>query len=125
MVSDDKIVSDLKAIREVLDIDTTNCEIDDVVNAGKKLSSLAGLSAQCMGAARKRLERARLNALRNLQDKNLGASVMLKTVEAECGEELALYDYADRINAAITHQLDFYRSVISLHKSELENSLKS
>lgn len=124
MIEDEKIVSDLKAIRAVVDTDTSGADIDSVVECGKKLASMAGLSAQCMGAAKKRLERARLKALKELSAQGLASSVLLKTVEATCGEELALYDYADRINAAITHQLDYYRTVISLHKTELENSLK-
>lgn len=124
MVSEDTIVRDLAAIRKIVDTDTTGADIETVVECGKKLASMAGLSAQCMAAAKKRLERARLRALKELTEQGLQPSILLKTVEANCGEELALYDYADRINAAITHQLDFYRSVISLHKCEIENSLK-
>jgi hypothetical protein len=124
MIEDDKIARDLKAIREVVDTDTSGADIDSVVECGKKLASMAGLSAQCMGAAKKRLENARLKALKSLMADKLQPSVMLKLVEATCGEELALYDYADRINAAISHQLDYYRTVISLYKTELENSLK-
>jgi hypothetical protein len=121
---DDKIERDLKAIRTVVDTDTTGADIDSVVECGKKLAAMCGLSAQCMGAAKKRLEAARLKAISELIERKLSPSVMNKMVDAMCGEQLALYDYADRLNAAITHQLDYYRSCISLHKTELENSLK-
>lgn len=120
---EDKIERDLKAIRAVVDIDTTGADIESVVECGKKLASMCGLSAQCMGAAKKRLEAARLKAIKEIEGK-YSPSIMNKTIDAMCGEELAIYDYADRLNAAITHQLDYYRSVISLHKTELENSLK-
>ncbi len=45
-------------------------------------------------------------------------------IDAECNDEEALFVYADRINAGLSHSLDALRSVISLAKSEMENSLK-
>lgn len=121
---DEKIERDLKAIREVVDTDTSGADIDSVVECGKKLASMCGLSAQTMAAAKKRLESKRLVAIQSLEGKGYPPSVMLKMADAMCGEQLALYDYADRLNAAISHQLDYYRTVISLYKTELENSLK-
>lgn len=84
-----------------------------------------GLSAECMAAAQKHLQLARKKAIQELEGKGLQPSIMLKMADGSCGIELATYEYADRLNAAITHQLDYYRTVISLHKSELENSLKA
>lgn len=114
----------LDSIRKTIDIDITKCDIESVVEKGKSLSQLIGLSAECKAQARRLLEQARLSALQKLMADKLQASVLLKMADAMCSEELAKFEYADRLNAGITHQLDYYRSVISLHKTELENSLK-
>lgn len=59
--------------------------------------------------------------------KRLAAMIGLSAetmAQAECAEESAVYDYADRLNAGITHQLDFYRTVISKYKEELRTSMQ-
>lgn len=124
MTTPNTIEAKLNAIRKVLDTDVTGVDIDSVVEQGKKLASLMGLSAECMAAAHKFLQNAKLKALQELNGKGYQPSVMIKMIDGMCGIESATYEYADRLNAAITHQLDYYRTVISLHKTEIENSLK-
>lgn len=124
MTTPDNIEAKLKAIRLVVDTDVTGCDIDTVVEQGKKLSAMMGLSAECMAAAQKHLQFARRKAIKSMEGEGHQASILVKLADGECGLELATYEYADRLNAAISHQLDYYRTVISLYKSELENSLK-
>lgn len=114
----------MNAIRTLIDADVTGCDIDTVIEKGKKLSQMMGLSAECKAQARRDVENARIAAIIQIENKNYSPSVMLKIADAMCSDELAAFEYADRLNAGITHQLDFYRSVISLHGKELENSLK-
>lgn len=114
----------LKAIRDQVEVDLSGCEIDDVENHGKRLAAIIGLSAETMAQAKKQLDLRLLQAIKQLDGKDYPPSVLLKLAQAECAEEAATYDYADRLNAGITHQLDFYRTVISKYKAELENSLK-
>lgn len=120
----EKLEANLAAIRAVLDTNTEGVDISVIQEVGKRLAALMGLSAQCMASAKKRMEVARLKAFHGLADKGYPPSVMLKMAEAEIGLETATYEYADRLNAAITHQLDYFRTLISLHGKELENSLK-
>lgn len=115
----------LNSIRALIDVDVTGVDIESLIEKGKQLSQMIGLSAECKAATRKELESARIAAIIQIENKNYSPSVMLKIAEAMCADELAQYEYADRLNAGITHQLDYYRSVISLHKTELENSMKS
>lgn len=115
----------LNAIRECLDKDITGCDIETVVEKGKALSQLIGLSSECKAEARKNLERARLVAIKALQDNKVGPMVLLRMSDAVCADEVATLEYADRLNAGITHQLDFYRSAISLHKTEVQTALVS
>lgn len=114
----------LNSIRALIDLDVTGVDIDSVVEKGKSLAQMIGLSAECKAIARKELERKRLMAIAEIQTRGYSPSVMLRVADAMCADELAAFEYADRLNAGITHQLDYYRSVISLHKTELENSLK-
>ncbi len=125
MTRPDNIEANLKAIRLVVDTNVVGCDIETIVEQGKKLASIMGLSAECMAAAKKHLQNARLKAIKNLEGRNVSPSILLKMADGDCGLELATYEYADRLNASITHQLDYYRTVISLYKSELENSLKA
>lgn len=114
----------LKSIRALVEVDLSGCHIDDVENHGKRLAAIIGLSAETMAQAKKQMDIKLLQAIKSLEGKNYPPSVLLKLAQAECAEEAAIYDYADRLNAGITHQLDFYRTVISKYKTELENSLK-
>lgn len=125
MTRPDNIEANLKSIRLVVDTNVVGCDIETIVEQGKKLASIMGLSAECMAAAQKHLQNARLKAIKGLEGKNVSPSILLKMADGDCGIELATYEYADRLNASITHQLDYYRTVISLYKSELENSLKA
>lgn len=117
----------LKSIRDVIDINTDGVDIDSIQGKLHRVASLIGLSAEAKSKARGVLERARLIALSKIQkdESKLGATLMSKQMDAMCAEELELYEYADRINAGLTHELDALRTVISLYKVELENSMKT
>lgn len=114
----------LDFVRSCIDKDVTGCDIETVVEKGKELSQLIGLSAECKSEARQLLERARLDAIKELAKLGYTPSLVLKMADGICADYIGTFEYADRLNAGITHQLDYYRSVISLHKTELENSLK-
>lgn len=122
--SHDQIEKNLASIRALVDVDLVGVHIDDVVEHGKRLTSIMGLSAECMAAAQRRLQNARFEALKKLHDQKYPPSVLLKLADGECALEHALYDYADRLNAAITHQVDFIRTVCSKYKTELETATK-
>lgn len=118
------IENKLNFIRKLVDTDLANCEINDVEAHGKRLAAIIGLSAETMAQAKKQLDLRLLQAIKQLEGKDYPPSVLLKMAQAECAEEAATYDYADRLNAGISHQLDYYRTCISKWKTELENSLK-
>lgn len=114
----------LKAIRELVETDMSGEHIDVLEAHGKRLAAIMGLSAETMAHSKKLYQKSLLKALNALKDQGLSASVLLKMAQAECGEDEAVMDYADRLNAGISHQLDYYRTCISKWKTELENSLK-
>jgi len=120
-MTSDQIKSNLAAIRECVDVDPSGTDMESVLELGKKLSSLMGLSAECQSEAQRILKRANLIALKGIDVKQ--PSIAIKMMDAECADDIALYEYTCRINAAITHKLDFIRTVISLHKTELEKGI--
>ncbi len=119
----ERLEANLNAIRSIIDVNLVGVEMSSVLEHGKRLSALMGLSSECMAAAQKKVHFARLAAIQRLSDKNYPPRVLLKVADAEIGVELATYEYADRLNASLTHQLDYIRTLVSLHKTELENSL--
>ncbi len=110
--------SKLKSIREVIDIEIPPGDIDAILGKGNQLEALIGLSAECKAQALKRLSLKKLEKLNQLQGQELGATIMMKTIELHAAEEDALFQYADRINAAVTHELDYMRTLISYYKEE-------
>lgn len=119
---EDTIVS-LNAIRKAIDTDIIDVDIDQQKNKMIALTQLIGLSAECNASAKKILLKKELEVLSQIP-KDVAPSKVAKMVNAECYDEGALLEYADRLNSALVHSIDAIRSVLSLYKVELENSLK-
>ncbi len=93
-------------------------DIDSIRGKGNALAGILGLSSECKALAKRELELARKQAIQNI-DKSLPPSVMLKAIDSECSDELYRFELADRLNASITHSLEYMRSLISLYKQEM------
>jgi hypothetical protein len=113
----------LNAIRSAIDTDIIDVDITIQQNKLLTLTQLIGLSAECNASAKKFLLKKELEVMQAL-DPELAPSKASKELNARCFEESALLEYADRLNSGLVHSIDAIRSVISLYKSELENSLK-
>ena len=113
----------LKKIREAVDSDIIDVCIEVQQNKLLALTQLIGLSAECNASAKKFLLKKELEVMKTL-DPGLAPSKAHKELNANCYEESALLEYADRLNSALVHSIDAIRSVMSLYKTELENSLK-
>lgn len=118
------IETKLKTIREALDMAIAD-DIDSIIGKGVTLSGLIGLSAETKAQAKKLLELARLRAFNEMQGKDLPPSTFNKVIDMHCSEELGIYEYADRLNAGITHEIDILRSILSYRKEEMRNELNN
>lgn len=123
MKTKEETIKALNSIRELVDQDVIDSDIEMVKNKMIALTQLIGLSAEANASAKKLLHSKELKVLIGI-DKSLSPSIQNKMLSAECFEEIALYEYADRLNSALIHSIDALRSVLSLYKTELENSLK-
>ena len=115
----------LQAIRDLLDVNTAGVtDTDSIANHAQDLAAMIGLSAECKAEAKRKMEEARIIALKALiGDKKVTPSILLKMADGAICEEIKVYEYSDRLNAGITHKLDLLRSIISLRKTELEISI--
>lgn len=119
-----RLMRNISAIRQTLDSDILDVDIECQKNKLIKLTQLVGLAAETKAQARKNLENGRLIAFSKMRDSKLSPSILLKMVDSEISEELSLYEYADRLNAGISNSIEGLRSVLSLYKTELEMSIK-
>lgn len=115
----EQIRDNLKLIQGVIEEPVSKEDIGHAIEKGLKLTELSGLAAECESNA-KRIADVKLGkCLLENSKLNLTSSIITKISQGESAEEFALYEYAVRINRFISHSLDFIRSVISLHKEEL------
>jgi hypothetical protein len=124
MKSKKEVVDALNMIRAVLDTDCIDVDIESVKNKLFKLTQLIGTSAEANATAKKLLHLQELVEFDRL-DPRLSPSIQAKKLKASCFEQEAIYEYADRINSGVVHTIDSLRTVISLYKTELDNSLKA
>lgn len=119
-----KLRASLKHIRETLDSDVMDSDILNVQNKLIALTQLTGLASECKGTAKKLLEVARLKAFMQVKEEGTTGNLAMTQINGLCANEAGLYEYTDRICSSITTSCDSLRSVVSLYKSEMENSLK-
>lgn len=122
MKSLSEITTSLNAIREALDADVVDCDIESVKNKLLKLTQLMGLSAETKASAKKLLH-MKERIVFEMMDKKMPPSVQIRTLNAECYEEHAILEYSDRLNASLVHGIDGLRSVMSLHKQEMASGI--
>jgi hypothetical protein len=119
-----RCIRSLNAIREVIDADVMDADIVTQKNKLIKLCQLTGLAAECKALAKKVLLKKELEVLNMFnKDDKIAPSILSKRIEAECSEEGAMLVYADRINSAVSNSIEGLRSVLSLYKEEMKNSL--
>lgn len=111
------------SIREVIDLDVDPENIDELQGKLMKLVNMVGLSSELKALAKRELLHAQAIALAGL-DQKLAPTVLKMRIEGQTADEESNLVYADRLNAGITHAIDSIRTVISLRKSEMEQSLR-
>lgn len=123
-MTSDQIESTLKQIQSAMEDKVSPEDIDGVQAKLCVLSGYIGTSAECIRYAKQ----AMLHKQRQVLGSNIGAkhspNILRQLVESELFYEVAMVDYANRINAGITHTIDALRTVVSLYGKELETQNK-
>jgi hypothetical protein len=114
----------IAAIRQAIDMDVDLSDTEGMSGKVLILTRMVGLSAEVKARAFKDFQDAKLISYAKHKSEKLTPNVLKIVIEGETSEEAAKLELADRLNAGIVHAIDGLRTIISLRKSELENSLK-
>lgn len=114
----------IAAIRQAIDLDVDLSDTEGMSGKVLMLTRMIGLSAEVKARALKNFNDAKLVAYAKHKAEKLSPNVLKVVIEGETSEEAAKLELSDRLNAGIVHAIDGLRTIISLRKSELENSLK-
>jgi len=121
-----KIKEHCKAVKELIDkpIDPENR--DELVGKLNDLIAISGLSASNMANAKLEWRKAQEVIIEGLMTDpvNLSASLTNDYVKSRCGMYEAAHEMADRLDKKLGGAIEGLRTLISLHKTEIENSLK-
>lgn len=113
------------AIREAIDLEVTQEDLDGLQGKLLRLTTLIGLSAELKARAIADLKRAELMAYASYKSEKLLPSIFKVIIEGETADERGKLELADRLNAGIAHAMEGLRTIISLKKEEMKNSLTS
>jgi hypothetical protein len=122
ITSPEDILQELTAIEDFLVI-TCSEQTEEVVERGNTLAVYIARSGKLLADAKYHLnERMNSDVFKTLVEMSKQANATAKAtnaiVDSLCRNEKYLVDYADRMNRAATHQIDWYRTLISKAKEE-------
>lgn len=117
----EKIIEELTDIQKHLEIEMSE-ESEEAVFRGNLLAVQMARSGKLLADAKIHRDRKLSSVVTEQKDflKTLSASTANKYVDAQCYNENYLMSWAERINRACTHQLDWCRTIISKSKEELK-----
>lgn len=117
-----KLTENLNFLRTEMDKTVSSDDTVGMVDKLEKLISLVGLSAECVAWSEKELKKKNLIVLIESKNLDMPPSVLVKYMDGQSADELAVWKYADRLNAGLSHAMDGLRTIISLHKEEMNKS---
>jgi len=124
IIPEDQIFASLTEIQTYSEAHYNQDNPASVMQRGQDLEAYLALSAKLV-ADSKYWQDQMLNSTVSetvkdaLKDGGWSASTINKKVDALCKEVNYLVNWSTRLNATVTHQLDFLRSVISKQKEEM------
>lgn len=118
-----QIEANCNLIKSELEREVNALNISEVQDKLMKLTTYTGLSAEILKHSKGMVLYAQKDIVSKESNGKLTPAILKLKIEGELWEELALLTYCERINAAITHACDSLRTVISLYKEEMRNTL--
>lgn len=123
ITSCEDIASELTSIDSFLTI-TCSEQVEEVVERGNDLAVYIARSGKLLADAKHHLNtkmKADVMDVLRSTSKQAGhtSKAINKIVDSLCAEEQYLVDWAERINRAATHQLDWCRSLLAKARAEM------
>lgn len=97
-------------------------DIDGIIGYGIEVSNLSANSAKAMADAKELLLTRELIFMQSNPQWHESPTLLRKMMDGTLAVNHKYVIWSDRINAAISHKLDFLRSVVSKYKEELKLS---
>lgn len=119
----ESLMKEAEQMQSFLEI-TISDDPQEVIERGSDLVVYLACSAKMLADAKLLLNEHKkdetLAVVRDfIYDQKLSAKVQNALIDGLCRQYQYLVDWLDRLNAAITHQLDWCRSVVSKNKEEM------
>lgn len=118
-------MKELKEMDEFLGI-TMSDNPEEIIERGNDLQVYLARSAKLVADTEyylnDELKKEILKVIETIIPKHLSATVQNKLVSSIAKEQQYLVKWAERVNRAITHQLDWCRSRLSYEKEQLRNN---
>lgn len=118
------IEKSFQSIRSVLDDKVEQGDIDGAQNKLLTLQSLSGLSAELIRNCELEILTKQGELIDDLIGKKLSPTILEIYLRGKMPYEVASLTYAKKLNEAISSSIDGLRTIISLYKAEMDNSLK-
>ena len=117
----EKIVSELKTIQSVIDVELSE-DIQEAIDRGNYCAAQLARTGKLLADAKIiRDRKLSSEVVTNLKKViALPATTANKYVDALCFDENYLVNWCDRVNRSCTHQLDWCRTLISKAKAEMQ-----
>lgn len=96
--------------------------VDEVIGYGMRLAAIIGNIAKTLADAKRLLNMRELQFLQANKDLYDKPTILKKMMEGTLADYYYYVLLADRLSAACTHKMDFYRTVVSKYKEELRMS---
>lgn len=117
----EQIRSEAQGMQEFLEPDTLPDDINVIEERGHEIAAYIARSGKLLADAKYHQDKKKSESILKQLDSSLPALALNELIKAECREENYLVNWMDRINRALTHQLDWLRSCLSKAKAEMQN----
>ena len=117
-----EIKTNLDIIQACLD-QKINVELpEEIVGKATELINIQSLSANCVSESLRLLKLSEANMFDAALQTVTAPSLISKFIDGRTANEQALYKLSEKIDSAIRHSIEMYRSILSLRKEELRIS---
>ena len=114
-----------KSLRMVIDREVDILDIEGLLQKLSDLINISGLAAEIVPSAKLAYRNAQESVILDFMENptNLPASTTNELIKARTGKEESMVEYCELLNKRLGYAQESLRSIISLRKTELMNSI--
>lgn len=114
-----------ESIRMVIDREVDILDVEGLVKKLSDLINISGLSAELVPKAKLAYRESQEHVIRDFMENptNLPVSTTNELIKARCAKEEVFMDYCLLLDKRISYSQESIRTIISLRKTEINNSI--